>query len=82
VRDSILGMCTQYTRMNSLKQPQLHRPHYDDSVKDTLTGVKSEWTLLIYLSGVEDGVKGGEVGQYTHSTMILARNDRSTDYFL
>ncbi|KDQ60743.1 hypothetical protein JAAARDRAFT_204556 [Jaapia argillacea MUCL 33604] len=35
-------------------------PHYDDSVRDTETGAKSEWTLLIYLSGVEDGVLGGE----------------------
>lgn len=35
--------------------------HYDDSVRDPLTGAKSEWTLLIYLSGVEDGVQGGEV---------------------
>ncbi|TCD66697.1 hypothetical protein EIP91_001051 [Steccherinum ochraceum] len=34
--------------------------HYDDSVKDSQTGAKSEWTLLIYLSGIEDGVKGGE----------------------
>jgi hypothetical protein len=36
-------------------------PHYDDSVKDPLTGAKSEWTLLIYLTGMEDGVEGGEV---------------------
>lgn len=36
-------------------------PHYDDSVKDAATGAKSEWTLLIYLTGIEDGVKGGEV---------------------
>ncbi|TFK72160.1 hypothetical protein BDN72DRAFT_816333 [Pluteus cervinus] len=35
-------------------------PHYDDSVRDALTGVKSEWTLLIYLTGQEDGIKGGE----------------------
>lgn len=35
--------------------------HYDDSVRDTVTGSKSEWTLLIYLSGVQDGVEGGEV---------------------
>jgi len=37
------------------------RPHYDDSVHDVITGAKSEWTLLIYLTGVEDGVEGGEV---------------------
>ncbi|KAI0720930.1 hypothetical protein C8T65DRAFT_540329, partial [Cerioporus squamosus] len=35
-------------------------PHYDDSVRDIATGAKSEWTLLIYLTGVEDGVEGGE----------------------
>jgi hypothetical protein len=35
--------------------------HYDDSVRDAMTGAKSEWTLLIYLTGVEDGVEGGEV---------------------
>ncbi|KAF8061613.1 hypothetical protein FPV67DRAFT_1586659, partial [Lyophyllum atratum] len=34
--------------------------HYDDSVCDPLTGAKSEWTLLIYLTGVEDGIEGGE----------------------
>ena len=38
-----------------------HRPHYDDCVRDPLTGAKSEWTLLIYLTGCEDGVKNGEV---------------------
>lgn len=37
---------------------QLFRKHYDDSV--TINGTTSEWTLLIYLSGVEDGVEGGE----------------------
>jgi len=35
-------------------------PHYDDFVRDPETGAKSEWTLLIYLSGGEDGVEGGE----------------------
>ncbi|KAG6836754.1 hypothetical protein H0H93_003833 [Arthromyces matolae] len=34
--------------------------HYDDSVRDPTTGAKSEWTLLIYLTGIEDGVQGGE----------------------
>src|SRR5258707_9245341 len=36
-------------------------PHYDDSVRDVKTGTVSEWTLLIYLTGLEDGVQGGEV---------------------
>jgi len=25
-----------------------------------MTGAKSEWTLLVYLTGIEDGVEGGE----------------------
>jgi hypothetical protein len=40
---------------------QYFGPHYDDSVRDTETGARSEWTLLIYLTGVDDGVQGGEV---------------------
>jgi len=40
--------------------------HYDDSVRDPETGAKSEWTLLIYLTGVEDGVLGGETYFETH----------------
>jgi len=39
-------------------------PHYDDSVQDKLTGAKSEWTLLIYITGQEDGVEGGETVFY------------------
>ncbi|KAF8626307.1 hypothetical protein AX15_004977 [Amanita polypyramis BW_CC] len=35
-------------------------PHYDESVQDKLTGTKSEWTLLIYVTGQEDGVEGGQ----------------------
>ena len=35
--------------------------HYDDSTRDAVSGDWSEWTLLVYLSGVEDGVLGGEV---------------------
>jgi len=38
------------------------RRHYDDSVRDPVTGAISEWTLLIYLTGAEDGVEGGNVG--------------------
>lgn len=38
--------------------------HYDGSVVDTATGKRSEWTLLIYLTGSEDGVKGGETVFY------------------
>lgn len=58
-------------------------PHYDDSVKDAATGAISEWTLLIYLTGIEDGVKGGETVFYkdqkgTPSEAIVAPLTRGT----
>ncbi|THU86442.1 hypothetical protein K435DRAFT_731499 [Dendrothele bispora CBS 962.96] len=46
--------CYKYT------PSQYFGPHYDDSVVDNSTGAKSEWTLLVYLTGVQDGVEGGE----------------------
>lgn len=33
--------------------------HYDDDFYDSKTKLRSEWTLLIYLTGKEDGVEGG-----------------------
>ncbi|BGP36920.1 hypothetical protein JCM10449v2_000822 [Rhodotorula kratochvilovae] len=39
-------------------------PHYDDDVHDPLTGWTTEWTLLVYLTGQEDGVVGGETAFY------------------
>lgn len=48
-------------RMYKYSAGQYFGPHYDDSVRDPATGDKSEWTLLIYLTGIEDGVEGGEV---------------------
>ncbi|ORY56207.1 hypothetical protein BCR35DRAFT_284257 [Leucosporidium creatinivorum] len=39
-------------------------PHYDDDFFDPSTRQRSEWTLLIYLTGVEDGVVGGETAFY------------------
>ncbi|KAG5732744.1 hypothetical protein E4T56_gene16733 [Termitomyces sp. T112] len=47
-------------RMYKYTPEQHFGKHYDDSVRDPITGAKSEWTLLIYLTGVEDGVEGGE----------------------
>lgn len=32
--------------------------HYDDDVHDPATGWTTEWTLLVYLTGKEDGVVG------------------------
>lgn len=47
-------------RMYKYTEGQHFGSHYDDSVTDPETGTHSEWTLLIYLSGKEDGVVGGE----------------------
>ncbi|KAF7295037.1 Fe2OG dioxygenase domain-containing protein [Mycena indigotica] len=65
---------------------QVGQPHYDDDCKDALTGDKSEWTLLIYLTGCEDGVEGGETVFYqgkqavkpplTRGTALLHRHGR------
>ncbi|GAA5908044.1 uncharacterized protein JCM6883_004098 [Sporobolomyces salmoneus] len=43
-------------------------PHYDDDCYDANTGRNSEWTLLVYLSGIETGVKGGETAFYPNPT--------------
>jgi len=48
--------------------------HYDDSVRDPQTGAKSEWTLLIYLTGAQDGVKGGETVFYQEQKGKPAEN--------
>ncbi|KAF7338395.1 Fe2OG dioxygenase domain-containing protein [Mycena venus] len=49
---------------------QYFGPHYDDDCRDAMTGAKSEWTLLIYLTGYEDGVEGGET--------LFYQNDKDT----
>jgi len=38
--------------------------HYDESFSDRETGARSEWTLLIYLSGEAQGVVGGQTVFY------------------
>ncbi|KAH8829683.1 hypothetical protein DL96DRAFT_1708802 [Flagelloscypha sp. PMI_526] len=52
--------CNPNIRIYKYLPTQYFGCHYDDSVRDPVTGARSEWTLLIYLSGVEDGVQGGE----------------------
>ncbi|KDR81850.1 hypothetical protein GALMADRAFT_90242 [Galerina marginata CBS 339.88] len=52
--------CNSNIRVYKYAPSQFFGPHYDDSVRDSITGAKSEWTLLIYLTGIEDGVEGGE----------------------
>ena len=57
-------------RMYKYTPSQHFGPHYDDAVADTSgNGSRSEWTLLIYLTGVEDGVRGGETVFYLDSKM-------------
>lgn len=56
--------CNSNIRIYKYTPSQHFGPHYDDSVKDAATGAISEWTLLIYVTGIEDGVKGGEVRVY------------------
>ncbi|KAI0256632.1 hypothetical protein BJV78DRAFT_294774 [Lactifluus subvellereus] len=54
-------------RLYKYTPSQHFNPHYDDSVRDAKTGAISEWTLLVYLTGVEDGVQGGETIFYPNS---------------
>ncbi|EJF66004.1 hypothetical protein DICSQDRAFT_177393 [Dichomitus squalens LYAD-421 SS1] len=56
--------CNSNIRLYKYTTGQYFGPHYDDSVRDTETGAKSEWTLLIYLTGAQDGVEGGETVFY------------------
>ncbi|KAG0705898.1 hypothetical protein DFH29DRAFT_904203 [Suillus ampliporus] len=52
--------CNSNIRMYKYTPSQYFGPHYDDSVRDTETGAKSEWIVLVYLTGIEDGIEGGE----------------------
>ena len=36
--------------------------HYDDSIRNQKDKTWSEWTLLVYLTGEQNGVEGGQVG--------------------
>ncbi|KAI6150558.1 hypothetical protein BKA82DRAFT_4117185 [Pisolithus tinctorius] len=63
-RSRLPHSCNSNIRIYKYTPMQHFGAHYDDSVKDIHTGAKSEWTLLIYLTGVEDGVKGGETVFY------------------
>lgn len=42
--------------------------HYDGTATDPATGKKTEWTLLVYLTGEQDGVVGGETVFYRDHT--------------
>ena len=60
---------------------QYFGPHYDDTVRDAATGAKSEWTILIYLTGTQDGVEGGEVRSGTISSQQILHYGAHRQYF-
>lgn len=68
-------------RMYKYTTGQHFGPHYDDSVRDPVTGDKSEWTLLVYLSGAQDGVEGGEVSSDV-DVVNTTRPDLTSDFIL
>ncbi|KAI8342706.1 hypothetical protein BC941DRAFT_413637 [Chlamydoabsidia padenii] len=51
-------------RIYRYRPGQRFEAHYDDSVKDAATGHWTDWTLLIYLNGGDDGLQGGETVFY------------------
>ncbi|KAI0034017.1 hypothetical protein K488DRAFT_46450 [Vararia minispora EC-137] len=67
-------------RMYKYTPSQHFGQHYDDAVKDTQAGTWSEWTLLIYLTGAEDGIVGGETVFYMNDkkTAVSAPLTRGT----
>lgn len=52
--------CSANIRLYRYDPGSFFGPHYDDSVKDESTGYKSGWTVLLYLTGEDEGVSGGE----------------------
>ncbi|QRV77062.1 hypothetical protein RhiJN_05077 [Ceratobasidium sp. AG-Ba] len=52
--------CNSNIRLYKYDPGQYFGAHYDDSVRDATTGWWSEWTVLVYVTGHEDGVEGGE----------------------
>jgi len=48
-------------RIYRYEKGQFFGPHYDSCTRDAVTGYTSHWTLLVYLTGVEDGLEGGEI---------------------
>ncbi|KAK4055133.1 hypothetical protein OIV83_000413 [Microbotryomycetes sp. JL201] len=48
----------QNIRVYKYPEGSFFGPHYDDDVYDAQTKQRSEWTLLIYLTGQSDGVVG------------------------
>ncbi|KAG9096521.1 hypothetical protein FRC07_010926 [Ceratobasidium sp. 392] len=56
--------CNSNIRLYKYDPGQYFGAHYDDSVRDKSTGWWSEWTILVYVTGHDDGVQGGETVFY------------------
>ncbi|KAJ1302995.1 hypothetical protein OPQ81_011198 [Rhizoctonia solani] len=52
--------CNSNIRLYKYGPGEYFGPHYDESIRDKHTGWWSEWTVLVYVTGHEDGVEGGE----------------------
>ncbi|CAE7207065.1 unnamed protein product [Rhizoctonia solani] len=52
--------CNSNIRLYKYGPGEYFGPHYDESVRDAATGWWSEWTVLVYVTGQEDGVEGGQ----------------------
>lgn len=51
-------------RVYRYRQGTFFGPHYDDDVTNPVSKHKSEYTLLLYLSGTQDGLEGGATSFY------------------
>ncbi|CUA73101.1 hypothetical protein RSOLAG22IIIB_10530 [Rhizoctonia solani] len=60
VSDAVPAGCNSNIRLYKYGPGEYFGPHYDESVRDKGTGWWSEWTVLIYISGREDGIDGGQ----------------------
>jgi hypothetical protein len=60
---------------------QVFEAHYDQESVDPFFGSsfgKSEWTVLFYLTGIEDGVDGGQTVFYTSHTVPKRKTAENT----
>jgi 2OG-Fe(II) oxygenase superfamily len=54
-------------------------PHYDSSTRDPISGGASYWTILVYLTGHEDGVEGGETTFYQRGLKAVSDGKKCDD---
>ncbi|CAE6452547.1 unnamed protein product [Rhizoctonia solani] len=66
--DAVTAGCNSNIRLYKYGPGEYFGPHYDESVRDKETGWWSEWTVLVYVTGQEDGVSGGEARPRVYAT--------------